>query len=188
MKTHVRWGSWGLSLAMALLAVGYLMFFYLPARQAISQATGQLEEREQVVGQAAGLAGALEVAEQEAAKVDQFVTGWEADCPRTEELSRFYGEIYAVAEAAGARVTRFDPGAIERAERLVKIPLKVGCRGGFGQVFAFLWGLERLRYDVWINELRMESGAENGKDVVCELSLVTFAGNSEKSDYVEKTD
>jgi Tfp pilus assembly protein PilO len=188
MSAKNRRGSWLVTLPLALLAVGYLMFFYLPGRRAISRATDQVEEHRQVLDQSAGLLTAIHIAQQDAGKADRFVSGWEANCPPTRELSQLYGEVYALAEAAGARVTRFDPEAIERGQRIVKIPLKMGCQGRFEQVFAFLAGLEGTHYEVWITELRMEGPPENRGDASCELSLVVFAGNSENSDYVEQTD
>jgi len=188
MTAKARRGSWLVTLPLALLAVGYLMLFYLPGRRAISRATDQVEERRQVLDQSTGLLGVIHVAQQETGKADRFVRQWEANCPPIAELSQLYGEIYALAEAAGAGVTRFDPEAIVRGERIVKIPLKMGCQGRFEQLFAFLAGLEGLRYEVWITDLRMERVAEDRENTSCELSLLVFAGNSGNSDYVEQTD
>lgn len=188
MIAKARRGSWLVTLPLAVMAVGYLLVFYLPGRQAISRATEQVEEHRQVLEQSAGTLTAIHATEQEVGKAGRFVSGWEANCPPTEELSQLYGEIYALAEAAGARVTRFNPEAIVPARRIVKIPLKMGCQGRFEHVFAFLAALEDIRYEVWITELRMERGMEDRQDISCELSLTVFAGNSENSDYVEQTD
>ena len=188
MTAKARRGSWLVTLPLAALAVGYLLVFYLPGREAISRATEQVEEHRQVLEQSAGMLAAIHAAEQEAGKAGRFVNQWETNCPPTAELSQLYGEIYALAEAAGARVTRFDPEAIVPARRIVKIPLKMGCRGRFEQVFGFLATLEGIAYEVWITELRMEQGVENREDISCELSLIVFAGNSGNSDYVEQTD
>jgi Tfp pilus assembly protein PilO len=188
MSENARFRGWVVTLSLASVAVGYLVLLYLPGHRAISQASERLEEQRQVLEQSPDLVTALNLAEQEVETAERFVTGWEENWPRTGELSQLYGELYALAEAAGAQVTRFDPEAIVCAERLLKIPLKVGCQGDFKQVFRFLAGLEGLRYEVWINDLRMQSGLEDGEYMSCELSLITFAGNSEKSDYVEQTD
>jgi len=188
MTAKTRRGSWLVTLPLAVLAVGYLVLFYVPGRRAISRATDQVEKHRQVLDQSTGLLTAIHVAQQETGKADRFVSQWEANCPPTAELSQLYGEIYALAEAAEVRVTQFDPEAIVRGERIVKIPLKMGCRGRFEQVFAFLASLEGIAYEVWITELRMERGMEDREDILCELGLVVFAGNSGNSDYVEQTD
>jgi len=188
MSAKVRRGSWLVTLPLVLVAAGYLTLFYLPGRQAISQATGQIGQCRQVLDQSTGVLAALHAAQQEAEKAGRFVTGWEANCPPTGELSQLYGEIYALAEEAGAGVTRFDPEAIDRGERILKIPLKMGCQGRFEQIFAFLSALEGARYEVWITELAMERLSEDGEDISCKISLVVFADNSSNSDYVEQAD
>ena len=188
MSAEVQRGSWLVTLPLALLAVGYLALFYLPGRRAISQAVDQIEQRKEFLAQAASLGTALGVAEQEAEKADRFVALWEKSCPPAEELSALYGEIYALAEAAGVGVTRFDPEAVVRAERSVRIPLKMGCRGRFDQVFGFLARLEDVRYDVWTTDLRMERMSEDGEDISCELNLIVFADNSGNSDYLGQSD
>jgi Tfp pilus assembly protein PilO len=188
MTARLRKGSWVITLPLAGLAVGYLFLFYLPGRRAISKATDQVEKQTQVIQQGSSLLDVLQSTEKEAQRAGGFVSTWEAQSPAADKLSKLYGEIYALAEQAGTATTSFDPQAVIRGERIIQIPLNVGYRGKFSEVFAFLKSLESLPYDVWTTNLHMERLEEDGQSVSCKISLIVFASNLENSGYAEQSD
>ncbi len=188
MSVQTRRGDWLLTLPLVGLAAGYLFLFYLPGQQAIGEATDKIDQQTQVIEGGVSLLGVLQTAEEESEKATDFVSVWEEHAPAVDNLSKLYGDIYALAERAGTTITRFTPEAAVPGEQIVKIPLKMGCRGRFSQVFSFLTNLEKTGYEVWTPSLRMERGEESGQSVHCELSLVVFANNSKNSGDAKQSD
>ena len=66
------------------------------------------------------------------------------------------GRIHQEADAAGVRITRFDPQAPVVYEKLRRVPVVVGCTGSFSQIYEFIRKLETMPTSVWVGALRME--------------------------------
>lgn len=188
MKTAVRRSSWIVTVSVAAAAVAYAMLSFLPERRAIGEARRQISEKQDYIVRIGGLTGALRTTQQQLGEAEAYNAAWEQHAPAEGELPAVYGRIYELGKAAGATVTRFDPEAALRYEKVSYVPLAVGCVGSFAEICGFLEGLEGLPLSIWVNELRLKGTGEPGESVSCEITLAVFANNSGKSDYADPSE
>ncbi len=187
-KTKVYRGSWIVTIPMAAVAVAYVMLVFMPGRRAIGELHDRIEQKRIYIDQSGGLTAALHAAEEELQISTEYNTTWESGFPQQVGLSALYGQINALAMAAGVTTTRFDPEPVVLHDTTREIPLTVGCTGSFAQLFGLLHSLEELPMEVWVNSCKMENSGVSRGSVVCELNLVVFANNPNNSDYVRNSE
>ncbi len=188
MKTKARRGSWMVTVPLAAAAVIYVTLVFLPGRRAIGEARDQIQQKQAYIAQSASLPMALNTAQRQLQKTRAYTAAWKEHAPTAGELSALYGKVHALAKAAGATTTRFDPEPVIPLDTISKIPLTVGCTGTFDQVCEFLRSLETLPMTVWVDAIKIEKLTGSEGFVVCELSLVVFADNPEISDYANRSE
>ena len=181
-KTLFRRGSWFVTVPLAVIAVAYVMLFFLPGNRAIDQLGEQIEQKQQYIAQAATLTTALQVAQEELEKVRQYNETWQTHAPAQGETSALHATINTLAVASGTDVTRLDPEEVILYDKVRQAPLSVECTGSFGEVFEFLRGLEGLPAEIWVDLVNLEKLEQTRESVKCELTLVVFANNPENSD------
>jgi Tfp pilus assembly protein PilO len=188
MNSTFRQSSWIVTPCLGAIALAYLTFVWMPSRRAIKQWREDVESKQQVVARAAGLSASLTALEQELDKTQAFVAEWEKAAPGKRDIPALYGRINAMAKEAGLTIKRFDPQAFRLYEKLQEMPISVVGSATFGQVFEFLRLVEGLPVTVWVESMRLEKTAQNGKDVQCELNLAVFANNQQSSDYAKHSE
>jgi Tfp pilus assembly protein PilO len=188
MKSPVRHSSWMVTIPLAVAAVAYVFFVFLPQKRAIGQIREQIKQRQDYIVEAGTRAGAVEAAQEELETTTAYSTAWSQRAPAERGLSATYARIQELAKAAGTAVVRFDPEPVVRYETISLAPLKLGCIGSFAEVCGFLEDLERLPLGIWVTELRLERSRQNEESVQCEITLGIFACNSEDSDYANQSD
>ena len=186
MKTKANYGSWMIPIALAGLAIAYVMLFFLPMQRKIDQRREELAATQDVVDRSAYLAPALVATRQQLEKTLQYNATWEEHARDAAELSALKGRINVLAKAAGIVTTRFDQHQDERYNKVRETPLVMECSGSFAQICKFLHDLEGLAQTIWVDDLRMERVGENGGNVKCEINLGVFADNSDDSDQVNR--
>jgi Tfp pilus assembly protein PilO len=188
MTTPVRRGSWIVILPLAAVAAAYVVFFFLPGRRAIAELRQQARAKQDFVAEADRLQQTLRDGKQEMEKTQAYVAACRRRIPDEKELGTVFGRIHQVADAAGIRITRFDPQPPVVYETLRRVPVLVGCSGSFAQMYEFLRNLEALPTSLWVGSLKAEKDGRNAKNVQCEVGLAIFAGNSGHSDYVRRSE
>lgn len=188
MTTPVRRGSWIVILPLAALAAAYVTFFFVPGRRAVAQLREQIRAKQDSVAEATAVKQTFGRTQQEMEKTQAYVTSWLQRIPDEKEVGAVLGRIHQEADAAGARITRFDPQSPVVYEKLRRVPVVVGCSGSFSQIYEFVRKLETMPTSVWVGALRMEKDVKNAKNVQAEVGLVVFVGNSENSDYARRSD
>jgi len=172
MKSKIPRGSWIVTVPVAVVGVIYVVFFFLPGKRAIGELRDRIQAHQEGIDQAAMVAAVLPAVQKDLKKAEDYNTAWEKNAPAVAEAAALHGKINALALAAGAELTRLDPG-----ERIQQIPLSVRCTGSFAQISGFLRSLEELPETLWIDSLNLESPEENRGIVQCEITLVVFADN-----------
>ncbi len=188
MPTASRHNTWIVTLSLAVLAVGFLAFLWLPGRRQIRQLAEQIETKRTVVAQATNLGATKLAIHLELGQAEAFVERWEKAAPAKGDIPALFGKINALARSNHLSIRRFDPQPAVLREQLAEIPITMNCSGRFGQVFEFLRSLEDLPPTIWVESLRIEKEAQDAKDVQCELNLVVFSNNSQGSDYTKAAD
>jgi Tfp pilus assembly protein PilO len=184
-KSNLLGGSWIVTLPVAGLAVAYVLFLFLPGEREIGRLSDELTvQREFISGSMSGTAAVVATGRQ-LEEARQYASKWEESSPSEDEVSELFGRITALAKAAGATTTRFEPDRAVRHEALSRIPVVVGCTGSFGQVCRFIRDLESLPPTIWIEQMRIEGTGKDGQNVQCELVLEILADNSGDSGQVK---
>jgi len=182
MKTKIPRGSWIVTVPVAVVAVVYVVFFFLPGKRAIGELRDRIQEYQETIDRAAVVATALPAVQKEIKKAEDYNAAWQKDAPAASEIATLHGKINALALAVGTELTRLDPEPVVVYGKIRRIPLTVGCSGSFAQVCGFLRSLEGLPEALWIDSLNLENLDQDEQSVKCELTLVVFADNPENSD------
>jgi Tfp pilus assembly protein PilO len=183
MKELLARGSWVLTIPMAALAVAYVTFGYLPGERAIADMEEQLQQQQQYLDQAKHTGAALVATQTELEKAQRFRQRWTRHAVTERNVGAVYEQIQLLAQAAGVRITHFDPLRTVDHASLAEIPLALSCSGTFADTFDFLRRVESLPQTIWEKRVRIEKMDSDREDVACHVELVIFAVQPENSDY-----
>ena len=86
MPTTLRQSSWIVTLSLAAVAVAYVALLWLPGHRAIKEMREQVETKQTLVAQAAGISTELIRAQQELDKSESVVTRWEKAAPKKRDI------------------------------------------------------------------------------------------------------
>jgi len=181
LATNLKKRSWIITSILAVAALAYVFLLFLPGQKAVEKLREELRDKQDFVAQAALLAPVTSDVEQKLETTKKFNEDWLATAPTETKLAGLYGRISAAAAASGTTTVRFDPQPAIKMDALTKIPLVLGSEGSFDQVFDLLQRLETLPETVWMEDLRLEPGGEDGKQLQCEVILAIFAANEDNS-------
>lgn len=182
MKTKISGGSWLVPALVAAVIAAYFAFIFLPGRKAIGQLRSGLTTQEDYIAQAEALEPVLQTTRKLLDETLEYYSSWEEHAPAEGELSTVFGEISALALAAGTTTTKFDPESIVKHDEIRQVPLSVGCTGTLAQICRFLRGMEGLPQEIWVEDIGLETSGQTEGAVKCALNLVVFADNPENSD------
>jgi Tfp pilus assembly protein PilO len=180
-------GSWIVIVPLAAVAVGYLVFVFLPNRRETAEWEQQLAAHREFLTQAAPLGVAAGVAQGELANTRAYNEHWARETVASDELPRLYARIHALVPQSGAVMTRFDPDRPVSRELLQETTLSLGATGTCEQLLRVLSGIERLGGITWIKEVDLEKGMD-GTSARLGAKLVVFSVHSNISDYVDHSD
>jgi Tfp pilus assembly protein PilO len=170
-----------MTLAATAGAAAYLWFSFLPQKHAIAAIHSELSNKLNYATEAAGVAVAIHRIVCETAEIDEYVKRWGGMTATSVEVSTMFGQIAEAIQAEGIETTRFTPEPPVAYAQIRKIPLRVGCRGSHAEIGRLLAAIEALPYRIWVEELSIEAGDKDTQDLTCEITLVIFANNPEKS-------
>jgi Tfp pilus assembly protein PilO len=185
MPSTKRGNSWLITVPVTIAAIAYVSLMFLPNKRAIDRLREEIRSKQEYLAEANGLSNQVASREQELAKTREYVASRQKYLPQESDLPALYARIHEAAQAAHARVTRFDPQPAVPYERLRRIPVTLTCSGSYQHMVELLRGLEGMPSAVWMEVVKIDKVGDSAKDVNCELSLVVFSGSSENSDYAK---
>ncbi|MEQ8789398.1 MAG: type 4a pilus biogenesis protein PilO [Pirellulaceae bacterium] len=171
-----------ITVLLAAASVAYVFFVFLPGQKAIAKLRRELDEKQQYIVDADRLAHAIQLAEKDLRRAEDFTTAWRAAAPNDGELAPILGRITGEVEACGVGIERLDRRPVKQYEEVGQIPIVLECEGSFQQIFDLTRRLEAMPQDLWITSLRIETQGKNSESVLAEVALAVFADNSEDSD------
>jgi len=180
-------GGWLVTLSLVAGSIAYLVFVFLPGQKLTAELNAQIEEKQAYLARVETITAALIEGEKELQRTNEYREQWRTNAPNATHISEFFAKIHDVERTSGVEVLRFEPRRVLARECVAEVPLSLGCAGTFAQVFTLLRGLEQLPADVWVKKMRLEKEASDRNYVQCEMDLVIFADNCEKSDYVKNS-
>ncbi len=99
-----------------------------------------------------------------------------------EQLPVLFSRISDITKSHNTITTRFEPQPPLEYESFRQLSLNLGVSGPFADVYCVARDLELLPTRVWIDDLKFRAPSEPGKPVECEMFLVVFVDNPEKTD------
>ncbi len=187
MKRENKWGKTLLILALVATAVGYWVLLYQPGQRQIAELRKQIEQKREIVSKSGTVGAAIHTTEKEIERATSYNQVWERGAPTLAELSTLFGQISGLSRSHQATTMQFDPDPAVRRDRLSEIPLRIALAGPFTQISQFVYELERLTSSIWIESLRLDVSAKDGKSVTGAMDLLIFADNPEISGYANTT-
>ena len=174
--------TWLITALLASLAVGYVVFIFLPLQRKIHVLRADLQEKRQHVVQAQSLTGTIARAQQQLARTREVSLSWQEGAPTAAELARHFADITRRAREAGVEVSRFEPQPTIEMQVLSQHNVTLHFQGQFSQAFEFLARLEQLPGSVWIRDLKLYVAGESAQTLQSELTLTIFVDRADYSD------
>jgi Tfp pilus assembly protein PilO len=179
-KQPQRPQTWLITALLAALAVGYVVFLFVPTQRSIGSLKQQVHERRQQIMQAQSLAGTVAQARLRLAAAREVTQEWRARAPRQSQLITHYASLTQQAEEAGVAIDRLDPLPAVELNLVAQQNVTMQFHAPFAAVFDLLHRLEELPGTLWIRDLRLHASTENSNTLKGELTLTIFA---DRADY-----
>jgi Tfp pilus assembly protein PilO len=174
--------TWLITALLAAMAVGYVVFVFLPLQKKIRVLRSDLQEKRQHVVQAQSLTGTIERAKQQLAHTREVSLSWQAGAPSAAELARHFANITQHARTAGVKVGRFEPQPAVEMEVLAQHTVNLHFQGQFQQAFDFIARLEQLPGSVWFRDVKLFVPDPTTPQLQGELTLTIFV---DRADYAD---
>ena len=181
-------GNWLFTVPLLAGAIAYFVFVFLPFHRSNNELRSEIRDKRTYLTQAKSVGAALVAGEQQIQAATRFRDQWLARTPKASHVADLFAQIQQVEMQSGVHANRFDPQPIEPQKWITEIPLQLSCVGDYRQVHSLIYGLETLPVDIWIRNLQLEKKSATSENIECNLDLVVFADNPEKSDYIKKSD
>jgi Tfp pilus assembly protein PilO len=184
--------SWLVTLPLVGIVAAYLWLVFLPGQRVISALETELADKRAFVASGSHVAQCRVQFEGKLAELRAYCERWQAKACDSARLAALYGEIAELLKASGVATTHFSPGPTLKLDVLQKTSLQIKCEGTFEQVASVLTRLEKMPERLWVEDVNLETlanddpsnqdkGDQTGQVMRCQVNLVIFAGNSEKS-------
>lgn len=186
--------SWLVTLPLAGIAAAYLWLVFLPGQRVIAALETELADKRAFIASGSHVSQCRVQFEAQLADLQSYCDRWQAKTCDSAGLAALYGEIAELLKASGVATTHFSPGPTTRLDVLQKTSLRITCEGTFEQVASVLTKLETMPQRLWVEDVSLETLADDapsrsdkddqiGQIMRCQVDLVIFAGNSEKTEY-----
>jgi Tfp pilus assembly protein PilO len=190
---QMRRHSWLVTLPLVAIVAAYLWLVFLPGQRVISALETELADKRAFIASGVHVSRCRVEFETKLADLRTYCEQWQAKPCDSAGLAALYGEIAELLKASGVVTTHFSPGPTQKLDILKKTALKIECEGTFEQVASVLTSLEKMPGRLWVENVSLETLADSGVSIRknddkigqimrCQVNLVIFAGNSEKTD------
>ncbi len=180
MKGIFRRGNWFITLPLAVIGLGYLYFFFLPAKRDILKLRVELETRKAEIERSRPLKATVFDRETQLRATEEYVEQWKRT--NDDDAASVLALISQVTQDAGVQTIRFDPQPTVKLKSLTQTPLHLGTTGSFASLFALMQRLESLPARVRIERLTLRAPAKPGNSLESEVNLVISTVNPNISD------
>ncbi len=168
--------------AIALVAIVYVFFVFLPAHRVIRQSQQELREMQQHIVQADGLLVTMQELQQNLAATQKLTKIWKQSAPTAGNLTPCFAKISEEAQLAKVRIVRLDPQPAKQRQTLQENAVALSLEGNLNGIFEFFRRLEELPQTTWLREVHFQRSAGTGETLRCDLTLTIFGDLADKSD------
>lgn len=174
--------GWLVTGGMACVALGYVVFAYLPSQKAMKSMRQQLLEKQQYITQTDQLFAAATVARKQLEQTDLLVNQWQQNAPDPHEADRLPSQISIQANQAAVRILRLEPQPVKQHGIVAEYPVLVSVEGTFEGIFNFCKGVEELPQTIWLQNVNLQRPGELGGSLRCDLTLTILGDLADKAD------
>jgi Tfp pilus assembly protein PilO len=166
--------TWAVTLGIAMVAVAYVLFVFLPFQKRIAGLSRQLRDKRLHVVQADQLILPLARERERLGEIRQHMGRWEQNAPDPHELAAFYARISEQARQTDVRLVKFEPQTPRNLQTLRQYAIALSIEGNFEQLFGFLTRVEQLPQTISPSHLRVSRPEGGGASLQCEMTLTFF--------------
>jgi Tfp pilus assembly protein PilO len=176
---RANWIAVGLVFAAATV---YMLLFFLPRMRAIARSLDELDSRLAYVLEAQKSARATDLMQHQLDDVLGYIEQHDEQLMSQDDLPILFRRISDISKANNAITTRFEPHPDVPYHSFKKASVNLGVHGPFAAVHGVVRDLEALPMRIWVDDLKIRKSGETGENVECDMHLVVFVDNPEKSD------
>ncbi len=170
------------AILMCTAAAAYMFLFFIPRMRSVSDTLAELSSKQSYILDAQKSRNASEQSQRELEEADAYIEQQEHQILAPHELPPFFSQISHIAKSNNAITTKFEPQPAIQYASFRKQAVVLGVSGSFSALHGVVRDLETMQARVWIDELRFRGSRENGKPAECDITLVVFVDNPEKTD------
>jgi len=165
-----------------LIFSGFVLLVYLPLHKAIGSEKKRLAQKQAEIGRQSQLFEELEAIRAETEQIESFTATWRTVVAPNLHLSLMLGNISRRAQQTGTTALRLEPGEVTQMEATKRVPIKLGCRGSFGEVHRLICELEAMPHQIWIHRIELAPTPNQQQELTCEIDLEAFVACNTNSD------
>lgn len=175
--------TWIITSVLALVAMLYFLFGFLPSQKVMSGLQRQLLEKHQAVSLIDVQGLQQQAVEAQLVSVQKYRTDWRARAQKSGSIPATMARISQAAKASHVSILRLEPQKQPlELQSLRPITLAVAYQGSFADSFDFIRRIESLPLPLWIQNLHLTQTGEAAGSVRTEMTLTIFANSSDYSD------
>ena len=166
---------------LAVAGVVYVLFFLAPWQQSISQLQAELIQKQTEITGVQNLELELMQLEQDQVRFKKYLGNWQAGSAQNQQAGVLFGQISNLADLAGTVKLSLDPLQEIQMSSTKSYPLALGCQGTYHEIQDFVYRIEELPYEIWIEDIKLTPLANQDNRLQCEMTLKFFIvsnGNS----------
>ncbi len=175
--------TWIITSVLALVAMLYFLFGFLPSQKVMSGLQHQLLEKHQAVSLMDVQALQQQSLEAQLVSVQNYGVNWRKSALKPGAMAATMARISQEAKAANVSILRLEPQKHPLELHSIRpVTLAVAYQGTFADSFDFIRRLESLPLPLWIQNLHLSQTGEAAGLIRTEMTLTIFANSPDYSD------
>lgn len=170
------------TVVLAGIVLCYVTFIFLPGQKSIAEARESLSQQRQFVMNAELLRPMLEQTRQQLQESRQFRRDWQEQTVDSSRQAELLGDVSECFRNANVDLLRLAPEPPFAGATLSEFAFRIECTGNYQQIHQLLYQLESLPSAPRLEFLLLRASPTQPGQLRCEMNVVVFADNSDKSD------
>ncbi|PHS16986.1 MAG: hypothetical protein COA78_03330 [Blastopirellula sp.] len=167
---------------LSVAGVVYVLFFLAPWQRSISQLQADVISKQTEIAGVQDLELRLMQLEKETVRLNTYLENWQVDSLLNQQAAKLFGQISILADQAGTDNLSLDPLQEVQMESAKSYPLALGCQGTYHEIQDFIYRIEQLPYEIWIEDIKLTPLANRDNRLQCEITLKFFIASNGNSD------
>ena len=166
--------TWVVTLGIALSALAYVLFIFLPFQKTIASLSRQLRDKRLHIVHTDQLILPLAHERERLAEIYRHTDEWEQLAPDPQQLAAFYARISEQARETDVQLHKFEPQPPRNLQTLRQYSVALSIQGDFEQLFEFLTRIEKMPQTIWATHVRLAQPEGGNASLQCEMTLTFF--------------